>query len=297
MDILVLGGSYFLGKAFVHMAMEKHRVTVFNRGTRPLGLPRVQEIHGDRHDLAALGRLSGKHFDVIVDFCAYQKGDITAIFEAINADFGQYIFISTCDVYERGQNMFLDETARFEHRDFGGEAGDYILQKVALEEELCQCSFTYHVPYTSIRPSFIYGPDNYAPREGMYFRWIEQTGQILHPIDATGQFQLVYVDDVARAILACVEHPISDNRAYNLAPPVMETYDSFAEALTAGVEVPFEKVPVTVATINEKNIPLPFPLTKEESNWYDGNRIIELIGQYTKLSDGLKKTIAWQQSV
>ena len=34
MDILVLGGSYFLGKAFVHMAMEKHRVTVFNRGTR-----------------------------------------------------------------------------------------------------------------------------------------------------------------------------------------------------------------------------------------------------------------------
>ena len=77
----------------------------------------------------------------------------------------------------------------------------------------------------------------------------------------------------------------------------METYDSFAEALAAGMEVPFEKVPVTVATINEKNIPLPFPLTKEESNWYDGKRIIDFIGQYTKLSDGLKKTIAWQQSV
>ena len=119
----------------------------------------------------------------------------------------------------------------------------------------------------------------------------------MHPFDATGQFQLVYVDDVARAILACVEHPISDNRAYNLAPPVMETYDSFAEALAAGVGVPFEKVPVTVAKINEKNIPLPFPLTKEESNWYDGKRIIDFIGQYTKLSDGLKKTIAWQQSV
>ena len=36
MNILVLGGSYFLGKHFVNMAADEHTITVFNRGNRPV---------------------------------------------------------------------------------------------------------------------------------------------------------------------------------------------------------------------------------------------------------------------
>lgn len=290
MNILVLGGSYFLGKCFVNMALKEHSVTVFNRGNRPLKLPSVHEIFGDRHDTEALEVLNGTHYDAVVDFCAYNPEDISLIFKGLRADFDQYIFISTCDVYERGLNKLLDEDAPFEYRNFPGQAGGYISGKVALEKELRDYAVKYGVSYTSIRPSFIYGPYNYAPRESMYFNWIKKAGQILHPTDASGEFQLVYVDDVALAVLKSIGNRDAFNQAYNLAPIQLENYDSFYEALANSVSTKIEKVPVTVQIVNEKNIPLPFPLTGEESNRYDGNKALGLIKRYTGLAEGLKKT-------
>ena len=91
--------------------------------------------------------------------------------------------------------------------------------------------------YTSIRPAFIYGEDNYAPREGIYFYWIQQAGQILHPVDADGEFQMVYVEDVAKAVLAMAGNSEAYGQAYNLAPLPMETYETFAAALAESVDV------------------------------------------------------------
>lgn len=291
MNILVLGGSYFLGKHFVNMACMKHDITVYNRGNQPLHLPRVSEVSGDRHDIKKLSCLKGKLFDVVVDFCAYQKNDIAMVFQTLEGSFSQYIYVSTCDVYKRGLGTILDENAPFEKREFGGSVGDYISGKVTLEEELMECGAKYHVAYTSIRPAFIYGPDNYAPREGIYFNWIQNAGQILHPVDATGEFQMVYVDDVALALLQTVGNEKAYNQVYNLAPLKMETYDSFSLALAESMNIQFDKVEVTVDQVNEKQIPLPFPLTKEESNWYDGSKALTLIGHYTELAEGLKKTV------
>lgn len=291
MNILVIGGSYFLGKCFVNMAAGEHGITVFNRGSRPLDIPGVKEIYGERHDVNALSKLKGQCYDAVVDFCAYQEGDIASVFEVLEGNIKQYVYVSTCDVYERGLNRVLDETAPFERRKFGGEAGEYISGKVALEEELLACAQKYHVMYTSVRPAFIYGPGNYAPREGIYFHWVQNAGQILHPTDATGEFQMVYVEDVALAVLRAIGNPAAYGQAFNLAPLNMETYDTFSDALEQSIDLQYEKVPVTVAFVQEKNIPLPFPLTKEESNWYDGHKALSLIGQYTALKDGLKKTV------
>lgn len=295
MNILVLGGSYFLGRHFVDMAINEHTITVFNRGNRPLMLSQVNEITGERHDGAALLTIPQQHFDAVVDFCAYDKGDIEFVFEHLRAEFDQYVFVSTSDVYKRGLGTILDETAPFEKSQFGGEAGAYISGKVALEEELVACAGKSGAGWTSIRPAFIYGPDNYAPREGFYFHWIENAGQILHPTDATGEFQMVYVEDVARAILRVIGNETALNRAFNLAPLPAVTYESLADALQEAEDTPFIRVPVTVQTIMERQIPLPFPLTREESNWYDGRAVLQLIGHYTSLTDGLKCTVAWNK--
>lgn len=293
MNILVLGGSYFLGKQFVNMARTEHSITVFNRGNRPLMLPQVREIVGDRHDIACLESLGDRHYDAVVDFCAYSSNDIRSVFAALKGNFDQYIFISTCDVYMRGLGRMLDEKAVFETRDFGGETGQYILGKVALEMELKACAEEYEIAFTSIRPAFIYGPENYAPRESMYFHWIREAGQMIHPKDATGEFQMVYVEDVARAILAVIGKESAYGEAYNLAPLPMITYDDFADALAGAVTKPFSRVPVSVQTVYEKQIPLPFPLVREESNWYNGTKIQNLIGSYTELTEGLRKTASF----
>ena len=291
MKILVMGGSYFLGKSFLELACGSHEITIFNRGNRPLTVDGITQIVGDRKSPEDLQKLSDGEFEAVIDFCAYDEGDIEAVLRQVENTCRQYVFISTIDVYEHGAGKLLDESAAFETKDFGGDIGKYILGKVALEKELVKSAGERGIHYTSIRPAMIYGPGNYAPREGMYFHWIKQAGQIIHPLDATGQFQLVYVKDVARAILGALGNEAAFDNGFNLAPGWMESYDSFANTLDACFTKPIERVGLTVEEIAERQIPLPFPLTGFESNWYSGSKALQLIETYTDLTTGMLETI------
>lgn len=296
MKILVIGGTYFLGKTFTMLAYQKHELYLLNRGNQPFDDEYIVEYAMDRRDAQAISMIPEEHFDVIVDFCAYRKGDIQFIFEHLKAGFDQYIFISTVDVYKRGTGLKLDETAELETRDFGGEAGAYILGKVALEQELKECANARKVAYTSIRPAFIYGPDNYAPREDIYFKWILTAGQIIHPYDATGEFQTVFVLDVAKAILAACGNTIAYNKEYNICGNEMMDYESYADLLENVTGLTFEKMELSVADVVAKQIPLPFPLTKEESEHYDGTRAEELGFDYTPIEEGMAVTFDYFQN-
>jgi nucleoside-diphosphate-sugar epimerase len=187
----------------------------------------------------------------------------------------------------------LDEQAQLEERDFGGQAGAYILGKVALEAELKDCCVKRNIAYTSIRPAFIYGPNNYAQRESMFFYWILQAGQIIYPKDADGSFQMVYVDDVAKILLAVCGNEQAYNQAYNVCGEGQLTYERFADVLQTALDTPFTRAEITVREVNERNIPLPFPLTKAESEHYDGSKILELGVSYTPIARGMRETYAW----
>ena len=302
MRILVLGGTYFLGRSFVKAAEARgDEVFFINRGNRReiLSESELRNTYFlDRHDIKALSEVDPGHIDVLVDFCAYNEGDIRLILENAGFSIGQYIFVSTTDVYRRGTGKLpVTEDAELESRDFGGEAGGYILGKVALEKEVRKLiSEKYKgVHFTVIRPAFIYGDNNYAPREGIYFKWIIGAGQILSPSDSDGSFQMAYVKDVAEAIYLCCNNPDAFDRAFNVCSPKRTGYKEFEEALLeASQEVlgkGFERIPVDVATIEEKGIPLPFPLRKEESEYYDAGSIISLGASFTILSEGLKQTM------
>lgn len=54
MKILVIGGSYFLGKHFVTLASRENEITVFNRENRPLEIRHIREIRGDRDKTGGL---------------------------------------------------------------------------------------------------------------------------------------------------------------------------------------------------------------------------------------------------
>lgn len=290
MKILIIGGTYFLGKTFTMLAYDYHELYLLNRGNQPFDDECIVEYVMDRHDAETIKEIPETHFDVIVDFCAYKKGDIATIVDNLQADFNQYIFISTVDVYKRGTNHILSEDSPLEDRDFGGEAGAYILGKVALEQELKECCAKKNAAYTSIRPAFIYGPDNYAPREDIYFKWILTAGQIIHPYDATGEFQTVFVLDVAKAIMAACGNEVAYNKEYNICGPQKMSYESYADLLEEVMELGFERLELSVREIQEKQIPLPFPFTKEESEEYDSSRAAELGIAYTPIERGMAIT-------
>ncbi|SEG25080.1 Nucleoside-diphosphate-sugar epimerase [Eubacterium ruminantium] len=329
MKILIIGGTYFLGKAFADMAEAGNELYFINRGTmfdRQTEDVKKNTFVMDRHDKEALKQIRLGRFDVVVDFCAYQEGDIRTVVENLGSSIGQYIFISTTDVYRRGTGKdTLFEEDEFETRDFGGDAGNYILGKVALEREVrdlmkkknesgkldepvadrvtdmsdegVEEKITPHsqdIRYTVLRPVFIYGPGNYAPREGMYFKWIKGAGQILSPAGSDGFFQMIYVKDAARQILLCCNNEKAFDRAFNLCSNDKVTYEIFEDALYKAADKVygngFAKIPVDLATIDERGIPLPFPLRKAESEFYSGERIKELGAGFVSLEEGLAET-------
>ncbi len=302
MRVLIIGGTYFLGRAFtLNLLEEKWKRTIkdeqieiylLNRGNMPAPEGINGFLKADRHDAGTLAgsEFYGQSFDIIVDFCAYEEKDIESLTEALDLSFDQYIFISTCDVYKHFEGELQDENAPFEDRMYPGEEGEYINGKVKLEAELIRVCAERKAHYTSIRPSYIYGPGNYAPREGIYFNWINKSGQILQPFDATGHFQLVYVDDLAKAIALVIRNEVAYDRAFNVCGTEMYTYSSFFKSLKKAVSKSFECVYMTVDEINRKRISLPFPLTEDESEQYSGNDIIKLGLDYISLTSGLRKS-------
>lgn len=290
MDILVIGGSYFFGRWFVQFASEKHNVTVVNRGNISVNLPGVKELVADRHDGEALKKLlSNQRYDCVVDFCAYEPNDIAGVIDSIGRGFRRYIFISTIDVYERGTGKVIDENSPLEKRVFSGEIGDYIRNKVLLEQELIDSCERAGIEYCSVRPSLLYGPANYAPRESIYFDWIGQRTKIYNPTDASGHFWPLYIKDASLMTLAICEAENIET-AYNLCPDKSEDYASWATILHKICDREFTEIPVTISQVINENIPLPFPLTAEESEYYDSGRSNQLGIPYTNLESGLART-------
>ncbi len=301
MKILIMGGSYFLGLCFTREAYRRGwEISLCNRGSRPLGIAGIREFVADRSDGAALERIPEETYDAVVDFCAYRAGDLAFLLEHLKIRFRRYLLISTVDVLRRGTGRMLREEDPFEERDFGGEAGAYILGKAALERELFREAGERGFSGTVIRPGMIYGPGNYAPREGMYFHWIREAGQILCPSDADGSFQLVYVEDVAQAICLCLEREESAGRVYHVCAPERLTYDGFTELLRRSLppgSADFTVVPLPVSEVLSRSLPLPFSLTAAESETYDGSAIEALGLRYTPHEEGMRKTWeAWSRA-
>ncbi|MDE5967351.1 MAG: NAD-dependent epimerase/dehydratase family protein [Lachnospiraceae bacterium] len=337
MKILVIGGSYFYGRVFVMQACEHHDIMVVNRGTYSMKDFGVRELHGDRRDKAlweqaaegfTAASVDGSPFcpDVVVDFCAYEAGDVNTVLEHLpcaatsaKADtplaegIKQYILISTVDVYQRtsasetdttpgccglpGKDGFLEECellredAALEHRRIAGEAGAYIAGKVALEQELIEACQKRGIAYTILRPAILYGPYNYAPREQVFIQHMLQERVLPRITDAEGRFQFVYVKDAAVAIVKCLLNETAYGKAYNLCGNEIADYDMFYDALFSAKDVEVKEQPMTVAAAMAQGTLLPFPLTAAETLLCSNERSRRELGiSYTDLKTGMAKT-------
>lgn len=321
MKILVLGGSYFYGRVFVmlasqmgkgkqnpmphHAEKEKtdltkqdegspYEITVLNRGTYSMEAFDVTQITGDRHDAESV-EACGDDYDAVVDFCAYEAGDVRFVLEHLPGKVGQYILISTVDVYQRGIGGMKTEETALEYRRIPGEAGSYIAGKVALEEEVRQVCSERQIAYTVLRPAILYGPYNYAPREAAYIQLMLQNHALPQFTDAEGRFQFVYVKDAAQAILNCIGNKKAYGQAYNLCQDEIFTYDSFFRVLKEAAEPEvvesLQEIELPIEAAMAQGVPVPFPATEEETELCDNGKSKEELGMtYTDFREGMKKT-------
>lgn len=288
MKILVIGGSYFVGRVFTIKACKDYDITLLNRGKYSMKEYGVNEVVADRH--SDLSKILAE-YDVVVDFCAYQKNDIKHILDSLKGRVRKYIFLSTCDVYVRNDEI-KDENAAYNYNtsNYPSEIKDYINGKVALENELDEYANKYNIKYTSVRPTIIYGPYNYAPRESLYIQDIVQNGQAVFPKNSDGEFQFAYVGDVADIILKICELDNID-RAYNVCSNDILNYQKFASILKQVSDIEYNEFYLDYEQINELGLYLPYPVVKEETQIYNGQKVVNNLGiNYTDHAEGMQKT-------
>src|SRR5690606_29038259 len=99
MNLLILGGTAFVGRYLVEIALERgHTVTLFNRGrTNPNLFPQVETLHGDRK--LSLAPLADRKWDSVIDTSGYHPNDVSASAQMLAANVQRYVFISTISVY------------------------------------------------------------------------------------------------------------------------------------------------------------------------------------------------------
>lgn len=100
MDVLVIGGSVFLGRAVVAEALAAGAsVTVFNRGRSGPAPAGAAQLLGDRTEPADLAQLADRSFDVVVDTCGFVPAEVELSLDVLADLSGHYSFVSTINAY------------------------------------------------------------------------------------------------------------------------------------------------------------------------------------------------------
>jgi nucleoside-diphosphate-sugar epimerase len=204
MDILVMGGTRFVGKPLVaQLQASGHRLTLFTRGRQavPAGL---EHLVGDRTDPAALAQLQGRRFDVIVDSSGRSLEDSSAVIACTGAPSHRFVYVSSAGVYADSELWPL-------HEDSPTDPQSRHAGKLHTEAWLRQQG----IPFTSFRPTYIYGPGNYNPVESWFFDRIVHGRPVPLPGDGSTITQLGHVEDLAAAMARCIEVDAATNRIYN----------------------------------------------------------------------------------
>ena len=315
MEILLIGGSRFSGRFAVEMLVEKgHDLTVLNRGKaeQDVGVPflrnekyvyppTVKIMHADRKNYSELHeKLKNNTFQAIIDTCAYDEKDIQAIIDITSDNLENYVFTSTGSVYD---DENIDLLPIEESHPFGSEADDCPIQysrDKRRAESLLKKKFKENAfPYTAIRPTYIYGPGNYIYREAYFFDRIMDSKPIYMP--GTGEYltDFVFAGDVAKLLIAPLEHKKAIGQEYNAAGQGGLTLNNYCKMLfrIIGKEteiIHFDPQPMIDAEIKPETRNQMFPfgydyhfvLSKEKAS-------IDLGYKPKKLFDGLQETYKW----
>jgi 2'-hydroxyisoflavone reductase len=208
MNILILGGTKFMGRHIVDSALARgHSVTLFNRGkTNPGLFPSVETILGDRE--FDIEKLKGREWDAVVDVAGYVPRIVRLSAYGVERSVGRYVFISSISVYPDSllTKIGIDES------DPVGKLEDESVEEITGEtygplKALCEKTVMdlYGERGLVIRPGLIVGPNDPTDRFTYWPMRVARGGDVLAPERPGVPVQIIDVRDLSEFIIKLIE--------------------------------------------------------------------------------------------
>jgi nucleoside-diphosphate-sugar epimerase len=221
MRILIMGGTRFIGVYLTKILVEQgHEVVLFNRGKKPAPVEGIQQIHGDRTDATQLKeKLSGENFDAIFDNNGRELSDTQPLAEIFKDRVQHFVYMSSAGVYLKSDQMphIEGDSVDPKSRHKGKHETETFLAELGL-------------PWTAIRPTYIYGPQNYNDLEAWFFERIVRDRPIPIPGNGLHFTQFGHCKDLATAMAAVLGNTQAIGQIYNISGDRFVTFDGLARA-------------------------------------------------------------------
>jgi nucleoside-diphosphate-sugar epimerase len=287
MNVLVLGGTRFIGRALVAELMEAgHEVLVVHRGQHePAGVPTTRHVHADRRALNAhRDALAAFGADAVVDLSAMTKADAVGALEALRGDM-RFVAVSSIDVYRAfssvGEGAVSDPVPLTEESPRrqgpppdstyvpeGWDYDPYRYEKIEVEREYLARGGTV------CRLPMVYGANDYTRREEFVLRRV-RAGRKQIPIGAADWlWSRGDVAEVTRGLRLALESEFSAE-VFNLAEPSCASVRLWMEQILAAADSESELV-----TVPDSALPDDLAITRTiPQHWLvDSTKARDLLG-------------------
>ena len=226
--VLLVGGTRFSGLYLWKELQDRgHEVSMFNRGKTPVRkTPRETDeefdarckatkfIAGDRKDFADMkAKLSTEKYDVVYDLGGREAEDTEPLVELFGKSVEHFVYMSSAGVYKK--SVLFPHSEESETDPKSRHKG-----KLNTEKMLADAG----VPFTSIRPTYIYGPYNYNPIVEFFFERLDAKRPICVPGHGDHFTGLGHVEDLAVAMAQVIGRDVAKGQIYNVQDETAITF-------------------------------------------------------------------------
>jgi 2'-hydroxyisoflavone reductase len=301
MRLLVLGGTVFLGRHVVGLALARgHDVTLFHRGrSNPGVFPEAEHVLGDRD--GGLAALDGREWDAVVDTCGYVPRIVTASASALAGRAAHYTFVSSASVYPHPVPRGADESTAIDTLD------DPTVEEVTGEtygplKALCEraAAHAFSGPVLNVRAGLIVGPHDPTDRFTYWPVRMARGGPVLAPDRPEQPVQWIDVRDLAGWILDMAAR--REGGTFNASGPAEPATFRDLLATCADVAGGGEPVWTDAAFLAEHEVrpwvdlPLALPAESESMSTMSSAKAVAQGLAFRPLRETARDTLAWART-
>jgi nucleoside-diphosphate-sugar epimerase len=301
MKVLFIGGTGIISSACSELAITKGiDLYHLNRGKSKRKIKGVKTLLADIRNFEESKKvIDGHHFDVVVDWIAYEPKHIQNDINLFTGKTDQFIFISSASCYQTPPESLpvTEDTPLY------NPIWEYSQNKIFCEDILRKEYLKNGFPYTIVRPSHTYDK-TLIPMEGGYtvlHRMKHDLPVVVHG-DGTSIWTLTNHRDFAVGFIGLLGKSEAINEAYQITNNELLTWNDIFKTMAKefGVTPRLVHIPSDVIAKYDKDIGDSLLGDKTYSMIFDNTKIKKLVPEFNPqipFSEGAKEIVEWYSNV